>query len=288
MKIKKTIGKFQVINWFKGAILAIIGLLHNRSDVGYNWFMDNLVIGPIVYLLIMISSMLVVFALKMPRDESENTLQKRIAVKIASIVIFLIAYGLISFYVYYYTRTLLLLVFLGLIGFCWGLSLLYGVEWEYKSILRILIIGFTLSFGVIYGALLNDLTFPIYLYFIILATFTLQISKDMLKSCKYSTEKRGEIEEYQPFADILTVNKTQRIVLILQILTLLFLTLPFITGVYNYFLYLFPMVIGVIFIIVSIVLNLKYDFEREYNGKIFILLRLSIFFAIMAFFLASV
>lgn len=288
MEIKATVGKFQAINWFKGAILVIIGLLHSRFDVGFNWFLDNLVLGPIVYFLIMVSGMLVTLALKMPQEESKSTFQRRDVVKMASVIIFLITYGIISYYVYFYERTVLILVLLGIIGFWWGLTLLYGADWEYKDILRIFIIGFSLSFGIIYAALLNDLSIPGYLYFFVLGTFTLQFTKDILKSCKVTAEIRGESENYKSLANTFTIHKTQNIALVLQALTILFLTLPFIAGLYNYFLYLFPMIIASIFIGISIVLNLIYDLEDEYNGKVFILLRLSMVFVITAFFFASI
>jgi hypothetical protein len=236
----------------------------------------------------MVSGMLVTLALKMPQEDSESTFQKRNVVRMAAVIIFLIAYGIISYYVYFSDRTILILVLLGVVGFCWGITLLYGLDWEYKGILRNFIIGFSLFLALLYAALLNNLSIPSYLYFFALGIFTLQFTKDILKSCKLTSENRGESENYKPLAEILTVHKSQNIALILQALTILFLILPFIAGIYNYFLYLFPMIIASILIGISIVLNLVYDFEEEYNGKVFILLRTSMFFVIMAFFFASI
>ncbi|MFO7798079.1 MAG: hypothetical protein ACQERB_08785 [Promethearchaeati archaeon] len=215
-------------------------------------------------------------------------MSKKSIVLTVSIVFFLISYGILSFFVFYYGRSIILLILLGIIGIILYFSCFFGDEWENKSILMIIYIGFAVSFGLIFGAILNDISIPLYLYFFFFGVLTLQFSKDILKSCKRSAQERSNNEEYRFFADIFGLNVSQKIVLILQFLTILFLLIPFVTGIYNYFLYLFPMLIAMILIVISVILNLVYDFEEKYNGKVFILLRIGMFFVIVAYFFGSI
>ncbi len=288
MKIKTFVGKYQLINWFKGTIFLIIGVLNSRFDVGYNWFIDNLILGPTLYFLVIVSGILLVLFLKSPQESTERKLNKNKVIKIISIVIFLVAYGISAVYVFYFDRNIFVLIILGIIGVFWGFSFLYGNQWEEKSILINVIISFLVSFGLIYGAILNNVSVPIYVYFFFMGVFTLQFSKDILKSCKKTAEKRTNTEEYKLFAEIVTIKKAQHIVLLLQILTILFLVIPFITGIYNSFLYLIPMIIGAILIGIAAILNYLYNFEEEYKGRVFILLRSGMLCIIIAYFFASI
>jgi len=232
--------------------------------------------------------MLLVLYLKLPQDTKESKLTKKNIVIIASIVLFLISYGILSFFVFYHGRSIISLILLGIIGIMLYSSCFFGDEWENKSILMIIYIGFAVSFGLIFGAILNDISIPLYLYFFFFGVLTLQFSKDILKSCKRATQERSNNEEYRFFADIFGIQIAQRMVLMLQFLTILFLLIPFISGIYNYFLYLFPMLIAMILIVISVILNFKYDFKEKYNGKVFILLRIGMFFILAAYFFASI
>lgn len=288
MKIKAFVGKYQLINWFKGTIFLIIGILNSRFDVGYNWFIDNLIWGPIIYFMLIVSGMLVVLYLKIPEENTGRKINKKNVIKIISIVLFLTAYAISSVYVFYFDRDLLTLIILSVIGLGLGASFLYGDQWEKKSILNMILIGFIISFGILYGALLNAISIPIYLYIFFLGAFTLQFSKEILKSCKRVIEERTREGKSQLFAEIVSLENAQKIVLILQALTIVFLILPMILEIYNSFLYLIPMIICAILVGIAAIFNLIYDFENGYKGRIFILLRVGMLFMILAFFFASI
>jgi len=288
MNIKAFVGKFKIINWFKGTIFLILGLLHSRFRVGFNWFIDNLILGTIIYFLIAFSTMMMVLAFKRPQEKTNDILEGRDIVVLVSIVVFMLAYGIASYAVFYYDRSILLIIILAIIGLILGFSLFYGIDWKYKSILTNLIIGFFTTFGLIYAVFLNGIFIPPYIIFFFLGAFSLQFSKDIIKSCRDVADRRGENGTYKSFAEVITINRTQNIALIFQILTIVFLLIPFLTGVYNYFLYIFPMIITAIIVGISIILNVIYDFEEEYKGKVFLLLRLAMFFTIVAILFAGV
>jgi 4-hydroxybenzoate polyprenyltransferase len=288
MNIKAFVGRFKIINWFKGIIFAILGLLHSRFGVGFNWFVDNLIFGAIIYFLVVFSSMMMVLAFKRPQEKTGDILEGRDIVVLVSIVVFVLAYGIVSYVVFYYERSILIIIILAVIGLILGISLFYGIDWKYKSILTNLIIGFSTTFGLIYASFLNDVFIPTYVYFFFLGAFSLQFSKDIIKSCRDVAERREENGTYKPFAEVIRINRTQNIALAFQILTIIFLLVPFLTGVYNYFLYMFPMIIAALLVGLSIILNLIYDFEEEYKGKVFLLLRLAMFFTIVAILFAGI
>ncbi|MBD3193647.1 MAG: hypothetical protein GF317_01225 [Candidatus Lokiarchaeota archaeon] len=281
------IGKYKVINWIKGVIFIILGILNNRFDVGYHWFLDNLIFGPIIYIFIIISGMLIALDLRSDNGDRGEKSNKKLTIKNLAYIFFLIAYGINCVYVFYFQRNIIILIVLGGVGIIWYILSLFGKDWEKRSLLVTLIVSFTVAFGLIFGALLNDISIPTWSYFFFSAIFTLQFSKDIIKSCEKGIS-RTENEKYGNFCDIFTAKKTQRIALALQIIAILSLTLPLILGVYNGFLYLITGLIVIILVAISAILNLIYDFEEKYSGKVFVLLKIGMFFSIIAIFFASI
>ncbi|TXT65121.1 MAG: membrane protein of unknown function [Promethearchaeota archaeon] len=288
MNLKAFADKYQLVNWFKGTIFLLLGVLNSRFDVGFNWFVDNLIFGAIIYFLLVVSGMLLALYLKLPKENAGKKFDKTEMIKFISAGLYLAAYGFSAIVVFYFARNIMLLIALAIIGIIWAISFLYGDIWEEKSIIINLIIAIMVSFGLLFGALINDLSIPVFVYFFFLGAFTLQLSKDLLKSCKKKVKIRETTEEYKLLAEILTVKKSQTIILVLQGLTILFLVIPYFTGLYNYFLYLIPMLIATILIVISAIFNYIYDFETEYMGRVFILMRSGMFCLIVAYFFASI
>ncbi|MBD3212882.1 MAG: hypothetical protein GF311_09760 [Candidatus Lokiarchaeota archaeon] len=288
MNVKAFADKYQLVNWFKGTIFLLLGVLNSRFDVGFNWFVDNLIFGAIIYFLITVSGMLLVLYLKSPKENAEKRFGKIEIIKFISAGLYLAGYGFAGIIVFYFARNIMILIVLAIIGIVWGISFLYADTWKEKSIVINLIIAIMVSFGLLFGALINDLSIPIFVYFFFLGAFSLQLSKDLLKSCKKVVKVRENTEEYKLLAELLTVKKSQNIILVLQSLTIVFLVIPLFTDIFNYFLYLIPMLIAIILIVISAIFNYIYDFETEYMGRVFILMRSGMFCLIIAYFFASI
>lgn len=231
---------------------------------------------------------MLILYLKSPKENTEKKFRKRDIIKIVSASLYLVAYGLAAIIVFYLGRNILVLIVLAIIGIIWGICFLYGKDWTEKSVLINLIIALMVSFGLLFGAIINDLSIPIFLYFFFLGAITLQFTKDLLKSCKKKVKIRENNGEYKLLADILSVKKSQNVILIFQGLIIVFLVIPFFTGIYNYFLYLIPTIIAIVFISISAIFNYIYDFEEEYKGRVFILMRSGMFCLIVAYFFASI
>ena len=289
ISIKNDIIDLKPVIWIKGIFMVIIGLETTRLGVGIGRVNTNIYYGSFIFSLIAISGMLVVFILK-DRDRDEKTRRFRdhkLVITFTS-VFYGIAFGLAIYHTIAYNLESLNLYLLAFIGIFWFLTLYYGRDWKYKGILRNIIISFSFSFGLIYGASLNYTLIPaiIYLYFGVV--FSLQISKDLINDCKHID--RDDKESIKSIASIIGEEKAQKLSLILDILVILFLIIPMFPGVPNIFaqsLYIFIALVAIIFAGIAAFLSFRMSVERKFYRIVKIFLRCAMFLAFVAFILAN-
>ncbi len=289
ISIKKLFSNLKPVIWIKSIFLVLIGLETTRFGVGVGRVNVNINFGSAVFVLIAISGILVVFALKNTdkKGDGKNDIKfKRILV--GCISLFGVGYGLALYHTIVYNLESLNLFLLAFLGITWFLSIYYGKDWKYNAILRNIIISLSFSFGLLYGASLNNAFLPAVIYLFFGAIFLLQISKDLINDCKHI--ERDNREGSKSFANIIGEEKAQKLSLIFNLLVILFLLIPMFPGFPNIFaqtFYTIVTIITIIFLAISTLLSFRMNKERTYYRVIKILLRCGMFLIFLAFILAN-
>lgn len=287
--IKNKIKELKPVIWIKSIFMVLIGLETTRFGVGIGRVSVNIYFGSIVFVLIAISGILVVFALKntdKKGDPRNDVNFKRILV--VCISIFGVGYGLALYHTIIYNLESLNLFLLAFLAITWFLSIYYGKDWKYNAILRNLIISLSFSFGLLYGASLNNAYLPAVIYLFFGATFLLQISKDLINDCKHI--ERDEREGSKTFANIMGEEKAQKLSLIFDLLVILFLLIPMFPSFPDIFaqtLYTIVTIITIIFLAISAFLSFRMNNERTYYRIVKVVLRCGMFLIFAAFILAN-
>ena len=264
--------------------MAIIGVLISRVNVGIEQFVTNLIYAPIAYLFIALSGLAVIKILQILHDPSHNSkinLKQALAllgafyiVGIILTVVNVVLYSLNTFVIIYTVIVEVLWVSLGLLA--------------YKSIIKtefvcVSIVSLVFTLGIIYGAILNTLTIPLSIYFILLTASFLQSAREFVKS--YDKKDRG--------GGFITINnegereKILKISLIFQVLSIIFFVLPIFSNIMYPILYLFVLIIGLIIIGSAIILTLKSMREKRDYLRTSWLLKLGILIEFIAFFVVG-
>ena len=286
MNKKEIFRTLKPFNWITASILTLFGIFNSRMEIGMGRVTINMFIGVPTYFLLAISGMLLVFWLQSLDEETTNDSKNPQLILIICGVFYSIALALAIFHSIVYDIGVFNIISIIFIGILWILTIYYGKKMENKSILIIIISSFSFSFGIFYGATLNRWNIPFYIYLFFIAGFSLQFSKDVIRSFKVRKNEEGDqintlIKLYGPV-------KTQRIAFLAQIVTIISITLPIFLNIYNSTLYLIPMLIIILCVGIAAFLTFTLKLDEKYSPIIMILLRLSVLMAFILFLLASV
>ncbi len=286
MNKKEIFRTLKPFNWITASILTLFGIFNSRMEIGMGRVTINMFIGVPTYFLLAISGMLLVFWLQSLDEETTNDSKNPQLILIICGVFYSIALALAIFHSIVYDIGVFNIISIIFIGILWILTIYYGKKMENKSILIIIISSFSFSFGIFYGATLNRWNIPFYIYLFFIAGFSLQFSKDVIRSFKVRKNEEGDqintlIKLYGPV-------KTQRIAFLAKIVTIISITLPIFLNIYNSTLYLIPMLIIILCVGIAAFLTFTLKLDEKYSPIIMILLRLSVFMAFLLFLLASV
>ncbi|MFX0144598.1 MAG: hypothetical protein ACFE9C_11015 [Candidatus Hodarchaeota archaeon] len=283
MKFRKylNIGKPAV----KGSILVIFGILNSRIGIGVEIFTNNLIYGPLAYLFLAFSGIIITRFLLISKNLSNDSRLKLKSALITSGVFYIIGFTLIICNVIFnlgiYYLNFLILIFTALIGIFWGLSGYFGFKVKKNiMVMNIIVITFIFSMGIIYGALLNTFLFPIYIYFFFLSTTFLQLSRDLIKIFDSRENKENLQERFNQDAVL-------RVTLIFEILATGFFILP-VYYITSYPLaYLVFMICGVTLIVFSCIFTLESILEKKISYRISSILKIGIVFQLIAFLISG-
>lgn len=268
----------------KGSIMALIGVLISRVNVGIEQFVTNLIFAPIAYIFIALSGLMVIKILNVLQDSSNNSkinLTQAIAlfevfyvIGIVLTVVNVVLFFLNTFVVIYIVIIEVFWISLGSLA--------------YKNIINsefacVSIVSLVFTLGIIYGALLNTLTIPLSIYFIFITASFLQSAREFVKS--YDKKNRGG-----GFITMSNEEEREKILkfsLIFQVLSIVFFILPLFSSIAYPVLYFFVMIIGLIFIGSAMVLTLKSLREKQDYLRTSWLLKYGIFLELIAFFVVG-
>jgi geranylgeranylglycerol-phosphate geranylgeranyltransferase len=149
-----------------------------------------------------------------------------------------------------------------------------------------MIVSFSFSIGLIYGAILNSSIVPIYIYFFFLTSFFLLMSREIVKGCE---DVEGDKKEgVKTLAITIGIRKALIISIICQALAILFFFLPILTPIINPILFFIFMIFGLVLVGFTLFLSLKSSLKREEFKKISKLLKIGALLGLVAFIFASI
>jgi len=278
------------INCIMGTLTVIIGILNTRTGIPINILLINLVLGILTYYFIAGSGMIIndIYDIEIDKINRPNRPIPSGAVSLKQAkILFILTFGIgvmISI-IHYLIFTLsglnvILAVFFGLIGW------LYAAWGKKQGFIGNIIVGISFSIGLIYGAVLNSLIIPIYIYYFFLTAFFLLLSREIVKGCE---DIEGDKEEgVKTLAIKLGTKQAIRFSLLFEVLAIIFFILPMFTNIINPLLFLIFMIFGLVLVLTTIVLSLSKNLEQENFKKISLLLKSGALLGLIAFIFASI
>lgn len=261
----------------KGSILVLFGIFNSRSGIGVEIFTINLIYGPLAYLFLAFSGIMVIKLLQIinnPSSESKISLKQAVLLSITLyfIGLILILVNVVINLTIYYLNIPIILLTIG-IGIFWFFLGFYGFK-NKKSIvtLNILIVVLIFSIGLIYGAFLNTLLIPIYLYFFFLLVFFLQLTREVTKGFI----KERKIEEFMNWEILYNQGKILKYSLAFEFLAIIFLIFSLVSNISYSVSFLFLMICGIFVISFAIIMTLESILEKKVIFRISRIIKIDI------------
>ncbi len=261
----------------KGSILVLFGIFNSRSGIGVEIFTINLIYGPLAYLFLAFSGIMVIKLLQIinnPSSESKISLKQAVLLSITLyfIGLILILVNVVINLTIYYLNIPIILLTIG-IGIFWFFLGFYGFK-NKKSIvtLNILIVVLIFSIGLIYGAFLNTLLIPIYLYFFFLLVFFLQLTREVTKGFI----KERKIEEFMNWEILYNQGKILKYSLAFEFLAIIFLIFSLVSNISYSVSFLFLMICGIFVISFAIIMTLESILEKKVIFRISTIIKIDI------------
>jgi len=278
------------INCIMGSLTVIIGILNTRTGIPINILLINLVLGIITYYFIAGSGMIIndIYDIEIDKINRPDRPIPSGAVSLNQAkFLFILTFGIgVMISIIHYLifdlsgLNVILAVFFGLIGW------LYAAWGKKQGFIGNIIVGISFSIGLIYGAVLNSLTIPPYIYYFFLTAFFLLLSREIVKGCE---DIEGDKEEgVKTLAIKLGTKKAIRFSLLFEVLAIIFFILPIFTNIINPLLFLIFMIFGLVVVLTTIVLSLSKNLEQKNFKKISLLLKLGALLGLIAFIFASI
>ncbi|MFX1328401.1 MAG: hypothetical protein ACFE91_09760 [Promethearchaeota archaeon] len=267
----------------KGSIMVLFGIFNSRSGIGVEIFTINLIYGPLAYLFLAFSGIMVIKLLQIinnPSSEGKISLKQAL---LLTIILYFIGLILILVNVVfnlriYYLNIPIILFTIG-IGIFWFFIGFYGFK-NKKSIttLNILIVVLVFSIGLIYGVFLNIFLIPNYIYFFFFLVFFLQLTREITKRFM----KGSKIEGFMDWEIRYNQGKILKYSLAFEFLAIIFLIFSLVSNISYSVSFLFLMICGIFVIIFAIIMTLESILEKRVTFRISSLIKIDILFILLA------
>ncbi|NHJ20655.1 MAG: hypothetical protein EAX91_06935 [Candidatus Lokiarchaeota archaeon] len=290
MKLKDTLEIARPINCVMGALSVIIGLLNTRIDIPVEILVINIILGVFTYIFIAASGMVIndIYDVEIDKINRPDRPIPRgsITLKQAKLLfIIYLSFGIILCIVNTILFNLSLLNFI-LASFFGFIGWVYA-KWGKKSgFFGNLVVGISFSIGLVYGALLNSIFIPLYIFYFFITAFSLLVSREIIKGCEdiEGDKKQG----VKTLAIKFGVKNSRNIALIFAVIAIIFFILPISTNILNLPLFIVLMIVGLIEVAYTFFLMLTSKLEVRDLKKISLSLKIGMFIGLIAFLFASI
>ena len=277
------------VNCLMGSLTVIIGLLNTRTGIPFDILLINTILGILTYFFIAGSGMIIndIYDVEIDKiNRPERPIPSgSLSLTQAKILFFLtLGIGVMISIIHSLIFSLgvvniILAVFFGFIGW------LYSAWGKKQGFIGNIIVSISFSIGLIYGAVLNSLAIPIYIYFFFLTSFFLLLSREIVKGCE--DIEGDKTKGVKTLAIKLGTKKAIIFSLVFEILAIVFFILPLFTNIINPTLFIIFMSFGLIAVVFAIILSLRKNLEKKEFKKISLILKLGAFLGLIAFIFAS-
>lgn len=289
MKIKDAIEILRPINCLMGSLTIIIGLLNTRTGISTIQLISNIILGVITYFFISGSGMVIndIYDLEIDKINRPQRPIPRGSVSIKQAKILFILYLLIGISICILNSIIFNLGYLNIIiAIFFGLMGWIYAKWGKRSgFLGNIIVSISFSIGMIYGAILNNSVIPNYIYFFFLTSFSLLLSREIIKGCE--DIEGDKVEGVKTLAIKIGIKKSTTLSIIFSLIAILFFVLPVITDIINPILFLIFMIFGLIDVLYAITIMVRKNLEYNQFKRISLLLKIGAFLGLLAFIFAS-
>jgi geranylgeranylglycerol-phosphate geranylgeranyltransferase len=290
MKFKDTIEILRPVNCLMGALTIIIGLLNTRIEISFELLLINIILGSLTYIFLAGSGMVIndFYDYEIDKINRPNRPIPRGSIslnqaKLLFIVYLLIGISFSMFHVIFFRLNYLNIFIAIFFGF---IAWLYA-KWGKKSgFYGNLIVSISFSIGIIYGALLNSIILPNYIYYFFFTAFFLLLSREVIKGCE--DVEGDKVEGVKTLAIRIGIKYSTYFAVLFAILAVVFYILPVSTEIINLPLFLIFMSFGLVFVSLAVILMLKRDLSKKDFGKISLFLKIGAFLGLVTFVFASI
>ena len=289
MNVKDAIEILRPANCLMGALTIIIGLLNTRTGISPELLLINVILGSLTYIFLAGSGMVIndYYDYEIDKINRPNRPIPRgaISLKQARLLFFvylLIGIGFSTLHIIIFGLNYLNIIIAIFFGF---IAWLYA-KWGKKSgFYGNLIVSVSFSIGIIYGALLNSINLPSYIYFFFFTAFFLLLSREVIKGCE--DIEGDKIEGVKTLAIRIGIKTSNYLAMLFAILAIVFFISPIFTTILNPFLFIVSMSFGLVIVSLAIILMLKRNKIKKDFGRISLFLKIGAFLGLVAFVLAS-
>jgi geranylgeranylglycerol-phosphate geranylgeranyltransferase len=290
MNLKDAIEIMRPINCFMGTLTILIGLLNTRTGIPFNNFLVNIILGVLTYFFLAGAGMVIndfydyeidkINRAQRPIPRGSITLTQA---KLLYIIYLLIGISLSLFNVLIFSLNyfvIIIALIFGLIGWLYA-------KWGKKSgFLGNIIVSISFSIGMIYGALLDSSSVPLYIYSFFFTSLFLLLSREVIKGCE---DIEGDKNEgVKTLAIRIGIKKSTIFAMIFAFLAILFYIFSLFLNIINPFLYFIFMIFGTLIVASSIFLMFRSNISKKDFKIISLLLKIGAFLGLLTFLLASI
>jgi len=273
-----------------GSLTVIIGLLNTRTGIPLNILLINIILGVVTYFFVAGSGMIIndIYDIEIDKINRPNRPLPRGELSLTQAkILFVLTFGIgilisVIHWLFFALSGLnvLLVVFFGLIGW------LYAAWGKKSGFYGNLMVSVSFSIGLIYGAVLNSIIIPAYIYYFFFTSFFLLLSREIVKGCE---DIEGDKEEgVKTLAIKLGIKKATGFSIVFEIMAIIFFILPLFTDIINPTLFLILMIFGLADVTTAVVLSLRKNLEKKDFKKISLLLKVGALLGLVAFIFASI
>ena len=288
--ISASINIMRPINCIMGSLTVIIGLLNTRTGIPLDILLINLILGVLTYFFVAASGMIIndIYDLEIDKINRPNRPLPRGEISVSQakfLFIFTFGIGILLSVVHWLLYALsglnvVLVIFFGLIGW------LYAAWGKKSGFYGNLMVAVSFSIGLIYGAVLNSIIIPVYIYYFFLTSFFLLLSREIVKGCE---DIEGDKEEgVKTLAIKLGIKSATIFSIVFEIMAIIFFILPLFTDIINPMLFLILMIFGLADVAAAVFLSLRKNLEKKDFKKISLLLKVGALLGLVAFIFASI
>ena len=288
--ISASINIMRPVNCIMGSLTVIIGLLNTRTGIPLNILLINIILGVLTYFAVAASGMIIndIYDIEIDKINRPNRPLPRGELSLTQAkILFVLTYGIgilisVIHWLFFALSGLnvLLVVFFGFIGW------LYAAWGKKSGFYGNLMVSVSFSIGLIYGAILNSIIIPAYIYYFFLTSFFLLLSREIVKGCE---DIEGDKKEgVKTLAIRIGIKKATIFSIVSEIMAIIFFILPIFTDIINPTLFLISMLFGLVVVSTALVLSLRKNLEKKDFKKISLLLKAGALLGLIAFIFASI